>query len=81
MAICILCGELEATGMCDDCDNELCEECLEGHQHCLDCNGTGIAQYNVMRDAGGNYDYLHGELTGKVEQERCRRCEETGLRL
>ena len=81
MKECALCQEAEATEICNTCENELCWECNEDHQHCVTCGGSGVDTWNVMRNSAGEYDYLHGELTGETENAPCRRCEETGLRL
>lgn len=79
--LCALCQEKEAKEDCHVCENMFCADCLEEHQHCIDCNGAGVREYNVMRNAAGELDYLHGQPTGEKEKELCRRCEETGLRL
>ena len=78
---CELCQEADPTEQCDHCGNDLCEDCLEDHQHCIDCGGTGLRTYNVLRDEFGNIDYLHGTPCGETDTELCRKCEETGLRL
>lgn len=81
MEICAECLEQNVPEYCDICNNFFCEECIEQHQHCLDCNGSGIKEWNVMRNPAGELDYLHGKLTDEIHSEACRRCERTGLRI
>ena len=76
---CAMCQEKEAVEDCHACENVFCEDCLEEHRHCIDCGGTGVREWNVMRNPQGELDYLHGQPTGEKGRGPCRRCEETGM--
>lgn len=78
---CALCQEKEAIEDCHTCENVFCEDCLEEHRHCINCGGSGVCEWNVMRNSQGELDYLHGQTTGEKGREPCRRCEETGLEM
>ena len=78
---CALCQENEATEDCHTCENDFCEVCLEEHRHCVDCGGSGVVEWNVLRNKAGELDYLHGQPTGEKQRGPCRRCDETGLEM
>lgn len=76
---CAWCEEKEATEDCEICGNVFCVACSEEHRHCIDCFGSGVVKWNVLRNEAGELDYLDGKPTGEKGISPCRRCEETGL--
>ncbi len=78
---CEWCESKRATSECPVCSNSLCDDCIESHEHCIDCGGSGVYKWEVRRNSMGNLDYLNGKPTGVIEEEPCRRCETTGLKL
>jgi len=50
----------------------------EDKELCVDCDGTGIISWNVLRDSQGRLDYVNGKPTGEKMEEECKRCEGIG---
>jgi hypothetical protein len=76
---CISCTDKESTDECLVCGNMFCEECLESHEHCNNCHGTGVDRWNICKNLAGELDYQYGEPTGEVAEESCRCCDGFGI--